>query len=328
MRMTLPSIGVRYCIYASVLLVFGCSKTNGIPSSPIIAVVNDDNITLEEFQRAFRGGLWEEAIDGDTESVRMLKRSLLDQLIEQRLFLAEARRLKLELPDAVLQRAINRVRGDYEPGEFEAMLNSQQTRFEEWKDHLREELLAQEVINQAVPEQIEITNEEIKAYYEKHREEFIHPEEVRSRQLVVASEETADMIRARLMEGADFSKLARTHSLSPDRDQGGDLGFFSRGEMPEEFDIVFTLEVGQISPIVKTPYGYHLFKIEERHPSNPMEIEERNERIRAQLTRERREMLFTAWVVGLKKNARITINDRILFQNPDSAGAVQEVRHG
>jgi peptidyl-prolyl cis-trans isomerase C len=116
------------------------------------------------------------------------------------------------------------------------------------------------------------------------------------------------------MQGADFASLANARSLSPDKEQGGDLGFFTKGEMPEEFDIVFTLGIGKLSPIVKTAYGYHIFKVEELHPAKPMTPSEAAERIRAQLTQERREKLFTIWVAGLKEKTRITVNYQILYQ--------------
>jgi peptidyl-prolyl cis-trans isomerase C len=194
------------------------------------------------------------------------------------------------------------------------MLRHRQTSFEDWRERLRQELLSQKVINQAVPENIQTTEEEIQAYYKQHLKKFARPIEVRARQIVVANEEAAKTIRLQLVQGADFASLARAHSLSPDKEQGGDLGFFTKGEMPEEFDIVFALGAGKISPIVKTVYGYHIFKVEELHPAKPMTPSEAAERIRAQLTQERREKLFAVWVAGLKEKARITVNDQILYQ--------------
>jgi len=194
------------------------------------------------------------------------------------------------------------------------MLQKQQTTFEPWKERLRKELLSQKVIDQAVPQNIQIPDADVQNYYKQHPKDFVRPDEVRARQIVVANEETAKSIRLQLTQGADFASLAKTHSLSPDKEQGGDLGFFTKGDMPVEFDIVFSLEVGKISPIVKTAYGYHLFKVEERHPAKPMTPSEAAERIRAQLTQERREQLFAAWVTRLKEKARITVNYQILYQ--------------
>ncbi|HUK55256.1 MAG TPA: peptidyl-prolyl cis-trans isomerase [Nitrospiria bacterium] len=303
-----------FCLYALVVLCVGCGKTGVLPSSPIVATIDEDNISLEEFRTAFMEAKLEGPIDENSESVKELKRNILNEMIEQRLFLAEAGRLKLEVGPDELQQAIDRIKGDYAPGEFEAMIQSQRTTLDQWKERLRKELLSQKAVNQAVPQTIRISDDEIQNYYREHPKEFVHPNEVRARQIVVANEETAKSLRLQLTQGADFASLAKARSLSPDKEQGGDLGFFTRGEMPEEFDIVFSLGVGKISPIVKTAYGYHLFKVEEQHPERPMSPAEAAERIRAQLTQERREKSFADWVAGLKGKARIRVNDQILYQ--------------
>ena len=316
-----------FCWVALFVLSLGCGRTAVLPSSPIVAMVDDNSISLNELKAAFLEVEIKGTLDENSESVKELKRSILSQLIEQHLFLAEAARLKLEVGAEELKQAVDRIKGDYAPGEFEAMLQHRQTSFEDWKERLRRELLSQKVINQAVPENIQTTPEEIQTYYKQHLKEFARPIEVRARQIVVASEEAARTIRLQLVQGADFASLARARSLSPDKEQGGDLGFFTQGEMPEEFDIVFTLAAGKISPIVKTVYGYHLFKVEERHPAKPMTPSEAAERIRAQLTQERREKLFAVWVAGLKEKARITVNDQILYQPIGSSESSPEPAH-
>jgi peptidyl-prolyl cis-trans isomerase C len=302
------------CVYALLSLSIGCARSAVPPSSPIVAMVNDDGISLSEFKTAFMDVEIKGSLDENSDSVKELKRNLLNQLIEQHLFLEEAGRMKLDVSPEELSQAVERIKGDYASGEFETMLQSRQTTFEEWRERLRQEILSQKVINQSVPENIQITDEEIQAHYKEHPGDFVQPEEVRARQIVVANVETANAIREQAMQGADFAALAKAHSLSPDKAQGGDLGFFARGDMPEEFDVVFNLGVGQISPIVKTAYGHHIFKVEERHPARPLSPSEAADRVRAQLTQERREQLFAAWVAGLKAKARITVNDQILFQ--------------
>jgi len=320
--------GVRpFCLVALFLLSLGCGRTAVLPSSPIVAMVDDNSISLKELKAAFLEVEFKGTLDENSESVKELKRNILNQLIEQHLFLAEAARLKLDVGEDELKQTVDRIKGDYAPGEFEAMLRHRQTSFEDWKERLRQQLLSQKVINQAVPENIQTTEEEIQAYYKKHLKEFARPIEVRARQIVVANEETAKTIRLRLVQGADFADLARAHSLSPDKEQGGDLGFFTKGEMPEAFDIVFTLAAGKISPIVKTVYGYHIFKMEELHPAKPMTPSEAVERIRAQLTQERREKLFAVWVAGLKEKARITVNYQILYQPLGSSELSPEPAH-
>ena len=89
-------------------------------------------------------------------------------------------------------------------------------------------------------------------------------QKVRARQIVVADGEEAIQILKRLKKGESFEKVAKEKSLGPEKVNGGDLGYFSQGERPTEFDHVFTMEVGAISEVIKSPYGYHIFKLEEK----------------------------------------------------------------
>ncbi len=298
----------------SLFLAAGCERTPGPSPSPIVAMIGDDSISLKEFRSALLEAQISGPMDEDSEPVKELKRSILDQLIEQRLFLAEARRENLGVTPEELRQATDRIMTDYAQGEFEALLKSRQMTREDWQDRLRRELLTQKVIRNHVPDSVEIQPDEIQSYYGDHPREFVLPEVVRARQIVVAGEDKARELLARILDGEDFAALASAHSLSPDKDQGGDLGFFGKGQMPEEFDIVFGLAPGKISPIVKTSYGYHIFSIEEKRPAKTMTPEEAAERIRSVLIQERRELLFKAWVASLKKKSRITVNNQILYQ--------------
>ncbi|HEY4485340.1 MAG TPA: peptidyl-prolyl cis-trans isomerase [Nitrospiria bacterium] len=304
---------------AILFLPAGCGNRAPEPA-PIVAMVGSGGITLNELRTVFLEAEGEGPMDENDEAVKELKRNLLNQLIEQRLFLSEAARLKLTVTDDEIKQAFERIREDYTPKEFEEMLKTRQITQEDWKERLRREMLAQKVITKSIPETITIPDTEIQAYYREHRKEFVRPEEIRARQLVVGSPEKARDLLDQLQKGADFAKLAEAHSLSPDKEQGGDLGFFHKGEMPEEFDLVFTLGINQISPIVKTAYGYHIFQTTERRPFKAMSSTEAAERIRAQLTQERREALFTAWVSQLKEKTRITINDQVLYQPVGASG--------
>ncbi|HSG04977.1 MAG TPA: peptidylprolyl isomerase, partial [Nitrospiria bacterium] len=176
------------------------------------------------------------------------------------------------------------------------------------------EMLVKKLIKETIPRGIEFSDEEIKTYYRENREEFKEPETVHARHIVAKDEATAQDILRRLNEGEAFEDLARSLSISPDGIDGGDLGFFPKGEMPEEFDVVFNLKKGEISPIVQTPYGRHLFKLEERRPSRLVPLEEAEPAIRKHLGKLRHEKLFAIWIEGLRERAKITVNENILFQ--------------
>jgi len=111
------------------------------------------------------------------------------------------------------------------------------------------------------------------------------------------------------VRGEDFAEIARLYSLSPDAEAGGDLGVFAKGQMPEKFDeIVFRYRVGSISKVVKSPYGYHIFKVEDRIRPRLQKLEEVQDQISAVIFQGRQETFFKEWLDSLKKQAKINIH--------------------
>jgi parvulin-like peptidyl-prolyl isomerase len=102
--------------------------------------------------------------------------------------------------------------------------------------------------------------------------------------------------------------MAKRVSLSPDAAQGGDLGFFGRDEMPSEFDPVFALPVGKLSPLIKSDYGYHLLLVEAKRPAARLTREEAGPEIRRRLEAERREAVYQEWLQELRGKAKVTVD--------------------
>jgi len=128
----------------------------------------------------------------------------------------------------------------------------------------------------------------------------------------VADQAAGEQVLAQLRQGEPFAAVAKGVSLSPDAAQGGDLGFFSRDEMPPEFDAVFELPPGKLSPLVKSAYGYHLFLVEEKRPAARLSRQEAARDIRALLEAERRETVYQAWLQELRGKAAVEVDWRQL----------------
>jgi len=120
-----------------------------------------------------------------------------------------------------------------------------------------------------------VTEDEISYYYETHMDEYEHPESIKARHILLEDEETANEILEKLKGGADFAEMARQHSTGPTKDKGGDLGYFERGKMVPEFEeAAFALESGEISEIVKTQFGYHIIKVEDKKEGHTDKLED------------------------------------------------------
>jgi len=292
----------------------GCTREGQTQKSPVLALVNGDTITVEEFSAALKTLSPEEGSEPRPAEARSLREEILNQLIEKRLLLQEAKRQGIQVTKEELESVIEQMRGDYPEKEFNELLKSSGLTPERWKQEITENLLVDKLMDIMISSRVKILDEEVKTYYEKHHAEFEKKEEVRARQIVVGTEAEAKSIHEQLINGADFVELATEKSISPDKANGGDLGYFTKGQMPEEFDIVFTLKVNALSPIVKSPYGYHIFKVEERHVPRFQSLAEVREMIHQHLVSEKEDQIRSGWLKELKSKANIQVNSNLLHQ--------------
>jgi parvulin-like peptidyl-prolyl isomerase len=233
-------------------------------------------------------------------------------VIERKILVQEARRLGIKVSPEELNQAVSEIRKDYSGGEFGQALGLKGETLEEWKARLEEKLLAEKVIRTVSHSQVKVDEKEALRYYEDHRSLFQISEKVRVRQIVVADGEEAIQILKRLKKGESFEKVATEKSIGPEKVQGGDLGYFGRGEKPSEFDTVFGMEVGAISEVIKSPYGYHIFKLEEKIEPRQISFEEARSRILQDLEQKKGEENYQKWFKSLKGKARVKINKKWL----------------
>ncbi len=290
----------------------GCGEWGrGLPDH-ILAQVNEEQITVDEFNRELKELILEPGEEVKGRNFSDLKEAYLDQVIERRILVQEARRLGIKVSSEELNQAISEIKKDY-PGEgFGEKLGLKGITLEEWKSRLEEKLLAEKMIRHALYYRGEIDEKEALQYYENHLSKFQISEKVRARQIVVTSEEEAIQLLNQLKKGENFEKLAMKKSLGPEKVGGGDLGYFSKGERPAEFEQVFSLEVGEISGVVKSPYGYHIFKLDEKIAPRQVPFEEAKSGILQGLRQKKGEEEYQRWLKGLKGKAKVKINKKWL----------------
>ena len=290
----------------------GCSEWGrGLPDTEI-ARVNQDAITVDEFDREFKELVFESGKEEKSEVPGTLRRAYLDQMIERKLLAQEAHRLGVRVSPEELNLAILEMRKDYPGKGFDERLSLQGVTLEEWRGRLEEKLLAERMMRRARRIQGTIDEKEALQYYETHRSSFELKARVRARQIVVADGEEALQILRRLKKGESFAKLAAEKSLGPEKANGGDLGYFSEGERPAEFDQVFSMEAGQISEVIWSPYGYHIFRVEEKVEARQVSFEEAKAGILEDLERSKGEQEYQRWLKELKNKAKVRINKNLL----------------
>lgn len=243
-----------------------------------------------------------------------LKTNTLNQMIEEILFQQEAKRQKIVISEEEMNSVRLQFMEGYPPGTFEKSLEIVEVSQKDWERKLRNRLLIKKLIQDVVNSKVTISEEDVKRYFDEHPEEFKRGERIRALHILVTREELAQRVIKQLEKEADFSELARDFSESPEAQEGGDMGYIEKGSMPEEFDPVFKLKNGAVSPIMRTPYGFHVFKVVDHIPASQKSFEDSREGIYTKLLEESQEGAFRKWLEGIRKQAKIEIDQNVLAE--------------
>lgn len=302
-------------ILCVVSLAAGCDSGPVVEKVAPLILINDQEITTAEFLAEFEKSLQKDQPLSGVEREE-LQRSFLVQLIDRELIHGEARRLAITLTDADVETELQGYRQDYPGTSFETMLQGRGLTLQSWREELKENLTMEKLLDQAVYSRVSVTDMEVAAYFEANRDQFDRPAQVRARQIVVAVEGEGQEVLGLLRQGQPFAEVAAKYSLSPDAQQGGDLGFFARGEMPPVFDeIVFDLPVNRLSDLVKSEYGYHVFLVVEKRKAARLSKQEATEAILSVLEGRKKEEVYLGWLQDLRARAVIAVDWTQLEEN-------------
>ncbi len=276
----------------------------------VVATVNGDPITLAEFQERFvRAGFKPER-----EAELEVKEEFLNRLVERKMLLREAQRKRIKVALPEINKRIETMQ-DENGKDIKEVLAGLGIDFEKWKSDIWEDMMIEKLLARDVNRKVTVPSSEVKRYYQANPQEFEKREQVRARQIVVATEDEAKKVLGLLQaQGADFAAIAREKSTAPEADRGGDLGYFAQGEMPAEFNVVFSLPKGGMSGIVKSAYGYHIFKLEDRRKAGTVSFEEAYKKIAEKLHHEKEDKLYRAWLRELRSRTKFEVNYQALNQ--------------
>jgi peptidyl-prolyl cis-trans isomerase C/foldase protein PrsA len=302
-------------LLALAVAVAGCTKKDKEdPDAHVVATVNGEVLARADFEQE----LWRELSSTEApqhtpEEIEPFKRALVDTLISRMLLLQEARTHNITVTPEEVDRGVLRLSSDYPAGNFNEVLAQGQLSMAELKARESARLIIEKLFNNQVYTRVAITEEELRTYFATHEAEYAEPEQVRAAQIVVKELDDARRVQAQLKSGKKFADLARRYSMSADAKVGGDLGFFPRGQMPPAFDeVVFKLPVGQVSDVVETEYGYHLFRVQERKAGRKLDFAEVRDQVEAKLLAQRRAEAQATYEQELRTKAKVWVNETTL----------------
>jgi parvulin-like peptidyl-prolyl isomerase len=287
--------------------IVACDKI-GIFSRPYVATVNGAKIYLDDYQLRLNQKMSMLSKDISLNQPNYTKRfeeEILDAMITEKIMYLRAQELNLSISATELEDKINEIKKDY--GEdFSNLLAQENVRYEQWKEDLKKEMLMQKLIAVDVNARIRVSEDEAEDYFNEHRNNYKAESCVRVAQIVVRDLAKAKEVAARLNAGGDFAKIATEVSIGPEARRGGDLGFITRQIMPEPLDeTIFNLPANKISPVVQSPYGFHIFKVLEIKPAGIRNFAEIKDNVIADIRAHKEDAAFISWLEALKIKAVI-----------------------
>lgn len=292
----------------------------------IIAVVNDEVITLKEYNEALQPYLQkiEEAYQGKDKAivVKQTKDAILQRLIDNLLIEYEAKKRGTNIKDEEVMNVLKDMltRQNLEMKDYLKKLAKEGTSLEAVKSEIRSQLMRMRLMRLEVKSKILVSDQEIGEYYDRHRDEYEGKEAVRIKQIlllispnssaaaVAKLKEDAGKIQKRALGGESFDALAAKYSQGPAAAQGGDVGFIEKGGMiPEIEKAAFSLPQGQVSHVIQSSVGFHIIKVIDKRGAGHKPITAVREEIKAKLEDEKLEKKYDEWITSVRKRSHIDV---------------------
>lgn len=309
----------------AVLMLAGTQARSEI-ADKIIAVVNDEIITQNEFNTAFEPFL--KRIDdtykgSDKEAViRQTKAALLQRFIDDLLIEQAAKKAGTSIKEEEIMEVLrdSLARQNIRMEDFLKKTESEGRSLENVKNEVRGQMMRTRLMRREIKSKIMISDQEIGEYYNRHRDEYEGKEAVRIKQILLlipknADEETkagirneAQQILKRAASGEPFDQLAMKYSQGPEAQQGGDIGFIEKGvTIPEVEKLAFSLPLEQISSVIESSLGFHIIKVIDKRGAGLKKIESVREEIKTKLEDEKLDKKYDEWISTVRKKSYIEI---------------------
>lgn len=293
----------------------------------VVAVVNDEVITQSELDMILRPlymqykGQYPE--DKLMQMMTDARQKLLNQLIEDKLVYQEAQKQKMDVDESMLDNEIEDLKKRFPTDQaLEDALQQDGLNFKEMRDRMRRQSMIRQLQDREVRSRIVVSPLEVERYYQDHPEEFAGNESVRVRSMTTRKNEEAmqkglkdeaakskiEQVKKNIAGGEKFEEMAKRFSEDTQAKNGGLGDWTEPGMMIPVIDsVIFKLNPGEMSEIVESPMGYHLFRMEERREKYKKNFPEVREQIYDKLFRQKSQARFQEWMKELRRDAYISV---------------------
>jgi peptidyl-prolyl cis-trans isomerase C len=284
-----------------------------------VARVNGVAIDAIELRRAKKVMLRGQSVPPEQQSE--VDKLATGQLVSAELLYQAADKLEIKDLDKQIDAKLAEGKARFSKSEdFDKAIKDLEMDEKSLRDYTRRDLVISKFVESAIVPKVKVTEEDARAFYSKNPDKFLRSELVKASHILIGvdakasdeekkkASEKALKLRKELAGGADFATLAKGNSTCPSSQQGGDLGFFAKGQMVPAFDkSVFELKPGEISDVVETQFGYHIIKLTEKKPAETVSFKEAQSKIEEFLKGQKINAAVEDYLSEAKKTAKIEI---------------------
>ncbi|HNQ47699.1 MAG TPA: peptidyl-prolyl cis-trans isomerase [Syntrophorhabdus sp.] len=281
----------------------------------IIAIVNDDIITLKEAEKHVQVEKEGRFVSINEYMTNLRLKEKIDLLIDDVLIRQEAKRMKIDVEEKEVEGIIENIKKQYLIDDTELMqkLKDDNISLDDFKVGLKNNVLRSRLLNRVISPEVNVTEQDLRQYYDKHKEEFID-EEYRLQQIFVSGQREDAQKRIieaykLLQEGKPFEVVVK--DFSDDKKSSatdGDIGFVKKIDLiPQLRDVAGMLSPGVYSSIITTPYGFHILKLVEKKRGETMTFEMVKDAINEKIIQEESEKRYNDYIVKLRKGSYIEV---------------------
>jgi peptidyl-prolyl cis-trans isomerase SurA len=316
---------LRSLIAIAAILLITASTSWGEIVDRVIAVVNDDVITQYELDSTV-----ELILKRNEQNIRPedreritaeARKALLDRLIEDLILRQEARRLGIAVREEELTSTIQEAlaKRNLSIDTLQEALIKDGTNYEKYREAMRSDMIKTRILQREIRPRVSVTNEEIGAFYQEHRDEYEGKLRVRllmialpvpagSDQAAQAAQRTmAESILKRIRAGEYFEALANENSMGQGR-SGGDIGYVEKGSMnPIIEEVAFNLKPGEVSGVIETPQGFYIIKALDKRGGGSLSLKATRAEIEERLYAEKMDKKYTEWLAEKRQKAHVEI---------------------
>jgi len=313
----------------------------------IIARVNNEIITRSEYERALATA--DEEIRQDCQgkctpeqlqtALEDRKKNSLRDLIDQSLLAQRGKDMGISVETELIKQ-LDQIRQSNKLDSMDALekaVSSQGLNWEDFKNNIRNHLLTQKVISQEVGSHISVGESDAKKYYDEHKTEFVRPEQVALREIIVNTEgkkeaeiaelrKKADTALKRVKDGEDFCEIAKRLSDGSTKEQSGFIGTFKRGELAKQLeDVVFKMKRNDLTDVLETKQGFLIMQVLEHYDEGEQSFDKVKNEIMDHLYNEKLEPAAREYLKTLREQSYVVIKPGFAELAGGGNSEIQEV---